>query len=213
MTLGAGATVLALARMPRRGVALVLASALALGAIGVAAVPPLRERAAEVRGLVAAGRVDALTSYRLGAWAAALEMVAARPVTGHGPGTFGPEFVEHRLAAESRWGRRLANPYLLGGSYEEAHCDYLQLASESGLAVTLLLAVAAGLAGMALRGGLRDGGVSRSGELRTMVATVAALAVAALTWFPMQRPATALLACCLLGRIWSMATDAGEESR
>lgn len=211
LTLGAGAIVLAIPRMSKRTLAIGAIAVFAITAIAVVALPQLRARASEARALVAAGRLDALTSYRVGAWAAAGEMIASRPLAGFGPGSFASQFVPHRIEAERRWGRRFANPYLLGGTYEEAHCDYLQAAAETGLVATILLALSAGLAAWALLRALRDSGRPQRAEAWMLAALAVALAVAALTWFPMQRPVTALLALVLLGRAWAIAAGAGEE--
>ena len=44
------------------------------------------------------------------AWSAAVEMARERPWTGFGPGTYGAEFVPHRLRAEIALRRKLVNP-------------------------------------------------------------------------------------------------------
>ena len=72
-----------------------------------------------------------------GPWAAALEMTRERPLLGFGPGTFGAEYVPHRLAAEIRAKRRFVSP-LITSSYAEAHSDYLQVASDAGVPAALL---------------------------------------------------------------------------
>ncbi|MGK2857272.1 MAG: O-antigen ligase family protein [Thermoanaerobaculia bacterium] len=210
LTLAAGALVLALPRVSRRTLVVGALVALAVVAAAFASLPQLRKRATETRALVATGRVDALTSYRLGAWAAAGEMIANRPLTGFGAGNFASEFVAHRIEAETRWGRQLANPHLLGGSYEEAHCDYLQSAAESGVAVTILFGLVAGLAARSLLRAVRDSDEARRAEGWMLAALGVALAIAALTWFPMQRPVTAMLALVVLGRAWSLGGEAGE---
>lgn len=214
LTLVAGALVLALPRLPRlsrRAIAIGAIAVVAVTAIAFASLPQLRKRAKETRVLVASGRVDALTSYRAGAWAAAGEMIAARPLAGFGPGSFASEFVVHRIAAERRWGRQLANPYLVGGSYEDAHCDYLQAAAETGLVVTILFGLAASLAAWALVRAVRDAAAPQRAEAWALAALAVALAIAALTWFPMQHPVTAMLALVMLGRAWSLAAGVAEE--
>lgn len=211
LTFGAGAIVLAIPRVSRRRLAIGAVAALAFAAIAFAALPQLRARAGQTRALIAAGQLDALTSYRVGAWAAAGEMIASRPLAGFGPGSYGSEFVPHRIEAEKRWGRRFANPYLLGGSYEEAHCDYLQAAAETGLVATMLLLLSAGFAAWALLRAVRDSGRAQRAEVWMIAALAVALAIAALTWYPMQRPVTTLLALVLLGRAWALAAESGEE--
>ena len=61
-------------------------------------------------------------------------MARERPLLGFGPGTFGAEYVPHRLSAEIRAKRRFVSP-LLSSSYGEAHNDYLQAASDAGIPV------------------------------------------------------------------------------
>jgi len=212
LALGAGAAVFALFRLPRRRVAI---GALLLAVAGLAAVallPQLRARAAEARRLASSGEWDALTSYRFGAWAAAGEMVAARPLTGFGPGTFASEFVTHRIDAEKRWGRRLVNPAFAGGSYEDAHSDYLQIAAESGVPAGVFLMVSFALAALLLLRAARAPDGDSHDEARSLLAIGAVIAVASLAWFPLQRPAMVLLAMMVLGRAWSLAAAVEEES-
>ena len=86
----------------RRRAALPLLGALLVGGLLVAAYPPLRERARFGLSLYRQGDWNTLLSYRGGPWAASLEMIRERPLSGFGPGTFGAEYVPHRLAAEIR---------------------------------------------------------------------------------------------------------------
>lgn len=206
---GAGIVVLVACRATGRRAAMAAACLVLAGSLAIAFVPQLRARAGEARTLVAAGDLDALTSYRVGAWAAAWEMIAARPVAGFGPGTFGAEFATHRIAAESRWGRRLAHP--AGAGFEAAHCDYLQIAAESGVVSALCAALSIGLAALVLFRAARADKADTRAEPTTLLAVAMAIGVSALTWFPMQRPATALLALVILGRTWTIASPARQE--
>ena len=61
---------------------------------------PMRQRAREAVSAIRAKDWDRLVTYRLGAWAAAIEMTKERPWIGFGPGTYGAELVPHRLRAE-----------------------------------------------------------------------------------------------------------------
>lgn len=212
LALGAGLVMLAAFHLPARRLAAGGALLAVAGLLAFSIVPQLRQRALEAQRLVAEGDYDALTSYRFGAWAAAGEMIALRPLTGYGPGTFAAEFVVHRIEAEQRWGRRLVNPVFAGGSYEEAHSDYLQVAAESGVPAALLLMAAGGLAVVVLLRRARSAGGRDRHEATVMLALVAVVAVAALAWFPMQRPSTALLALMVLGRAWGVAAGGDEEA-
>ena len=130
MALLAGAAVLLVLRLRRRA-ALPMAAAVAAVVLAVVAYAPLRQRARELTSAAAGKNWDAVVSFRGGPWAAALEMTRERPLLGYGPGTFGAEYVPHRLAAEIRARRRFVSP-LLTSSYAETHCDYLQVFSDAG---------------------------------------------------------------------------------
>jgi O-antigen ligase len=126
-------------------------------------------------------RVDELLTYRLGPWKAALAMIAERPLLGYGAGSYGAEYARHADV-------RFANPHLIG-SFAQAHNDLLQSAAELGIPAAMLL-VAASL--LLVRGG-RD---------RVVVSILVAGAVASLTWFPLQRPETAMMLLAACGRAW-----------
>ncbi|HTR02229.1 MAG TPA: O-antigen ligase family protein [Thermoanaerobaculia bacterium] len=206
----AGMAVLLLVLHGRRA-ALPLAAAVLAAAVAVAAYPPLRQRAREMTGAARAGNWDAIVSFRGGAWAAGVEMARDRPLLGFGPGTFGNEYVPHRLAAEIRARRRFVAP-LLTSSYAEAHCDYLQVFSDAGTPAGLLAlgAVACLLAAVG-----RAARRSRTPETVILLAVLAAGATAALTWFPLQRPVTAVPILLAAGRAWRLSAlrteaDGGE---
>ena len=187
----------------RKKAALPMAAALVAAAIGVAAYAPLRQRAGELAEAAHAGNWDAIVSFRGGAWAAAAEMARERPWLGFGPGTYGAEYVPHRLAAEIRARRRFVVP-LLTSSYAEAHCDYLQVFSDAG--------IPAGLAALAAVGSLFAalGAAAwrrRSTEATLLLAVLAAGATGALTWFPLQRPVTAVPLLLAAGRAWRISAD------
>ena len=200
MAVAAGGAVVAFAGLRRRAwlpIALVLA-ALAAGAL---LYRPLRVRAAEAIAAAQAGDWDRLVTYRSGAWAAARAMAAERPILGWGPGTFGPEFVPHRLTAEIRARRRHLNP-LVTSSYAEAHSDYLQPFAEGGvIGGSAAVASAALLLVLLFRAIRRIEGARRT-EAVLLAAMLVAGATAALTWFPLQRPITALPLLLAAGRAW-----------
>jgi O-antigen ligase len=187
----------------RRRAALPLLGAILVGGLLVAAYPPLRERARIGLSLYRQGDWNTLVSYRGGPWAAALEMIRERPLSGFGPGTFGAEYVPHRLAAEIRARRRFLSP-LLTSSYGEAHSDYLQAASDGGVPVALLASAAAACLLAATAGAAWR---RRSSEPALLFALLVAGAVAALTWFPLQRPITAVPLLLAAGRAWRVAAD------
>ncbi len=198
----AGAGVLLVVLYRRRAV-LPIAGAVLLAGLAVAGYAPLRHRAAEAVKFARQGNWDALVSFRGGPWAAALEMTRERPLTGFGPGTFAAEYAPHRLAAEIRLHRRFVAP-LLTSAYAETHCDYLQVFADAGVPAGLLVlgAVACLLASVG-----RFAWRSRSAEAAILLALLAAGAAAALTWFPLQRPVTAVPLLLAAGRAWRISGD------
>jgi O-antigen ligase len=187
------ATVLFATAARRRWTLVVAMAAIVIAGLGAAFTP----RGRELRASIAHTDWNAALSYRLAPWAAALEMIRERPLSGWGPGTFGAEYATHLIAAEDRYQARLANPFL-AGSYVEAHSEFLEVAAECGAASLLLLAVGISMTLARLQR-------SAHAERMLLTAILVAGAVAALTWFPMQRPATALLLLAAFGRAWRLA--------
>lgn len=171
-----------------------------------ALVPTLREATWERLPLDAQAYQERST-YRLGAWAAALEMVHASPITGHGPGSYALRSQEFRQQAELKMRVRLAPPPT-ANAFVIAHQEYLQLAAEAGIA-TCLLAVGALVL---LIGGLLS--LTRNSdhlEASILLGVISAGAIAALAWFPMQIPLTAVLLLLACGRAWRLIADAQEH--
>ena len=194
----AGVAVLVGTRLGRRAVVAALGVAVAL--VGVAAASlPLRERVVDAVADVRAGDWDDLVSNRLGPWAAALEMARERPFTGFGPGSFPAEYVPHRLRAEIRYRMRFVIPKITS-SYSEAHNEYLQSLAECGLPATLAMAGAMGTLLVGLARHARRGGH----ESTLLLALLVTGAVAAFTWFPLQRPASSVPLLLAAGRAWRL---------
>ena len=189
--------------------ALPLAGLLLLLAAGVAFYRPMHQRFREAARAVHYKDWDQVVTYRLGPWTAAVAMAKERPLTGWGPGTFGAEYIPHRLKVEIATRMRLTNP-LLTSSYGEAHSDLLQPFAEGGIPFGLALAAAAAflLAGL-LRAVRRLDGSARR-EAIFLLAFLCAGAAAALTWFPLQRPITAVPLLLAAGRAWRI--PGGEQA-
>jgi O-antigen ligase len=202
-----GTGVLLVVRFRRRA-ALPLAAAIVAVVLAVAGYAPLRHRATELFRAASIGNWDALVSFRGGPWAAATEMTRERPLTGFGPGTFGSEYVPHRLAAEIRSHRRFTSP-LITSSYAETHCDYLQVFSDAGIPAGLLCL---GASACLLAAIARTAWRRRTPEAEILLAILAAGAAAALTWFPMQRPLTAVPLLLAAGRAWKISAAAEPEA-
>lgn len=205
LALAAGALVLMGGSYGRRAL-LPAAAAAVLVAAGVATYAPLRARAVQAAAAARAGEWDRLLTYRVGPWSAAMEMIRERPLLGFGPGTFGSEFVPHRLKAEIRYRERFVNP-LVTSSYAEAHSDYLQAFAEGGgiagsaaVAAALLLLIATSTAARRAEG-------ARRAEAVALMAILTAGATAALTWFPLQRPVTAIPLLLAAGRAWRISGE------
>ena len=206
---GAGFAVLLAARIGRRAWIPMAAAVLALG-LATALYSPLRQRVIFAATSAKAGDWDSLVTYRGGPWTAAVEMFRERPLTGFGPGRFGAEFVPHRLAAEIRYRRRFVNP-LVTSSYGEAHSEYLQAFADAGFPAALAAFAAAALlvTGAARRARAEPEPQSGNGEAAVVLALLVAGATSALTWFPLQRPISAVPLLLVAGRAWKL----GFESR
>jgi O-antigen ligase len=203
MVLLVGALVLLGVRFRRR---LLLPAALAIlvAGAGIAAYAPFRDRAAELVRDIRAGAWDRAVTYRLGPWAAAIEMARARPLIGWGPGTFAAEFVPHRLQAEIRFRTRFVNPWL-AGSYAEAHSEYLQVLAETGIPTGIVAMAAAGALLAGLLPVARDSTHPAREEALLLLAVLSVGAAAALTWFPLQRPISAVPLLLAAGRAWRIS--------
>jgi O-antigen ligase len=135
-------------------------------------------------------------------------MTRERPLLGFGPGTFPAEYIPHRLAAEIRAKRRFVSP-LVTSSYAEAHSEYLQVASDAGILAALAAIGAVGGLLVAIVGAAWR---RRSPEAIVLAAVLATGAAAALTWFPLQRPITAVPLLLAAGRAWKVAAETPEEA-
>ena len=130
-------------------------------------------------------------------------MVATRPLTGYGLGSFAAEQQTHRLAAELALQQRRATDR----SVSFMRRDYLQLAAEAGIPALLLVLGAAG----ATLTGLATHRPAADIERLVVLALLTCGAVAALTWFPLQIPFTAIALLLAIGRAWRIVADEGSR--
>lgn len=215
LALASGVGVVAVLRFGRRAVAWGCAGLVVIGALALV-VPPLGHRLTEGMRAARHGDWNTLLTYRPVAWRTALEMTHSAPVLGNGPGTFEADFVPFRLAAEQRARARLALPGV-GGHFAAAHNELLDAFAATGVVGGVLAsgAVAALLAGSALRC-TRPAPARRRGLREHLTfATLVCGAVAALTWFPLQSPATRVPLLLAAGRAWRGLRDddrGGEAS-
>jgi O-antigen ligase len=196
LAFGAALIVMAAMRWRQRWLAAILFGGIAV-VVTTAVLPPLRSITWMALPVGGVDGYQRLTTYRLGAWAAALHMSAARPLTGYGLGSYGAEQQVHRLAAELSTRERFVQP--VASSFVYAHNDYLQLAAEAGIPALLfaLGALTAILAGLA-----RVRRPADDIERLLLLGILTSGAVAALTWFPLQIPFTALALLLAAGRAW-----------
>jgi O-antigen ligase len=200
IALTAGVTVVLVCRLGWRRTLVAGGTVFAAIATGIAVSSAARSRVMEAGRDLIAGRWNAVLSFRGAPWGAAVDMIRARPL-GWGAGTFAAEFVPHLLNAELTFHQRLTNSFLVG-SYAEAHCDYLQAAAELGLAATVLAVASATLTAMLLWRRRHQ-----NAEAPLLLGLIMTSAVAALTWFPLQRPATSLVVLLAMGRAWRASLD------
>jgi len=208
----AGVVVVAVAALGRRAVWVLSGCVLAV-ALATAAYAPLRDRVATAARAARAGDWDALLTYRLGPWAAAAEMVRARPLVGFGPGTFGAEFAAQRLHAEERHRRRFVLPRETS-TFAQAHNEYLHLLAEAGVpaAAAAIAALALLLGTLARRVAASPPGDARAEQV-IVLGIVVTGATGALTWFPLQLASTAPVLLLALGRGWRLSAAPSGDVR
>ncbi len=162
------------------------------GIIGVLAYTPTRERLVSLAKLLRRGNYQALTTNRLPAAAATLNMFLDRPLLGLGPGVFAARYMPYRLAAEER------NPHwiqLARENFGEAHNDHLQVLAETGLpGYVLLAAMLFSIAAITVRRTVPDDDRGRFTRLFALPAA-AGFAAVALGQFPLEL--TAVSSTCV----------------
>jgi O-antigen ligase len=178
-------------RKERIGIAILFV----VGAIGTAAFPPARHRAATMVGHLSDGRYDVVSSYRIPAFTAATLMFRERPLVGVGPGVFAADYMTYRLRVDElhpEW-MRIDNP-----NFGEVHNDHLQLLTEAGVpAYALFLAFCVLIARMSFRPSPADADEGKRFVRAFAFPAVVGFCVLALAQFPMQLAASASTALFL----------------
>jgi O-antigen ligase len=198
----AGSILLWAPRVPRRRAAALLAAALAAAALGIAAVPPLRQRVLEKAQALSQGEWNWLLSGRLDGWRTAVWMLREHPLAGVGQGAYGAEFAPAKLALMDRGARFFAG--LKEPSFANAHNELLEAGAEWG--IPGLLAVAWAL--WVLLAALRRAG--RTPEDRALAwAGTAALGILSLADFPFRIALVAFPALLFLS--WMLSVEEPAE--
>ena len=132
---------------------------------------------------------------RLALWRATVSMIAARPWTGTGFGTYALYYPQYRLPAD-----------VASGGFR-AHCDPLQFAAEAGVPAMLLFYGFVGLAGWRMWCFMRraDRDVSARQLALALFCGLAAMVVHAHVDFDLYQPAILAVAGLLLG-LWYQET-------
>ncbi|HET9794230.1 MAG TPA: O-antigen ligase family protein, partial [Thermoanaerobaculia bacterium] len=156
---------------------------------------PMRARVAGVARAARHGEWNEAFTARAAPWLAASEMIREHPAAGVGIGNFGAEYPSARIAAETRYRRRLVLPLMATNSFAQAHNDYLDLLAGAGIPAGLcVIAAAAILLARVVRRGRRDPDAAAS------AAILSGGAVAAFAWFPLQIVPTAVWILLEAGR-------------
>lgn len=176
-----------LAGMPTR----VRPSWVAAGAVAlivlVIVAPPLRQR------VMAATAESHSAAFRWHTWAGTVDMIAERPLTGFGPGTYEYSYPQFARVGFTRM----------------AHQAPLQIASEAGLpALALILAAVLMLARTLMRGLREGGGVAV--ECAAALAAMVGVGVQNLADYSWHVPATGLTLSVVIG-LGIASVRAGEE--
>src|SRR5436305_13782967 len=128
---GVGSLVLWACLAPRRLLLPAGLGAVALAALLVLAVPPLRGRVAGKARQLAAGDWNEVLTGRLDPWRAAAWMLRRHPLTGVGLGGFQAEFIPTKMALLDRGARFFTDTVEV--SFENAHNEVLDVAADLGI--------------------------------------------------------------------------------
>ncbi|HXO18846.1 MAG TPA: O-antigen ligase family protein [Thermoanaerobaculia bacterium] len=192
--------------LPRRWRLPAAAAGLALAAVLVLAVPPLRARVTEKAGEVAAGDWNSVLTGRLDGWRTAAWMLRQHPLAGVGQGAFRTEFAPAKLALLADGVQFF--PRQVESVFVNAHSEILEVAADLGVPGLAALLWGIWMLVSALR---RLAGAGEAAASGFALAGTGALAVLALAQFPFRVALTAFPALLFLAWVFRAAESSGEE--
>jgi O-antigen ligase len=206
------------------GMAFVGSDRRALGAIALLAVlagsgtlvhSSARERLSNMVAATKEKQWDELSSGRLTAFAATLEMFRDHPVTGIGPGTFGWQYLPYKIEVSEKHPGVLALSVPSRFNFEEAHSDHLEVLAETGVPGYLLFVAALVLlATGSLRGARSNPGDDERARFARLASLPLALGtgVVALAQYPLQLASSLTTLLFLTALCVSWRGDARSEA-
>ncbi len=193
-----GSLILWSASLPRRRlIALVVVSALALGAVGVG-FAPLRQRLERKLDSLRSGDLNTVLTGRLDGWRAATWMVAQHPWAGVGHGAYRAEYGTAKGALVSQGIKFYPRQHRV--YFTNAHSDVLEALAEWGLAAAVVLAWGGWMVILSLRRLAKAGG---GADVGLMAAGLAGLVILALANFPFRIALVAFPALLFLSWIFA----------
>jgi O-Antigen ligase len=146
---GFGVALVAFVVTGSKRIRLLAIAVVALGIAGVLAYPPTRERMLSLKEPLLEGDLRTVTSNRVPAAVATLDMFLDRPLLGLGPGVFPSRYMAYRMAVDEQHPEWVE---LTHESFGEAHNDHAQVLAETGLpGYVLLLLMLVSIASLTLR--------------------------------------------------------------
>jgi O-antigen ligase len=109
---------------------IILFAAAVVAAVTITAYAPIRIRVNAIRVSLITGDVDSALTSRVSAILTATNMFLEHPLVGVGPGAFGFNYFDYKLASDARFGSRFASFNAV--NFGEVHNDHLQVLATTG---------------------------------------------------------------------------------